>query len=164
MTNILGDLPEGHELFVFLGTAMNSKNKPCSLWITAAQLDAASPEGYDAVRVAAAWYAKKGDTTGVVGGLYSIKAERDGERCSMWFGTKRYSGMSSHSLIAAFQAADDTARDAEYRLKNERKAKEPVYMRDMERTVEALRKLPRRQALDIVHAIGIELRRRVLEA
>jgi hypothetical protein len=97
------------------------------------------------VKRVAAWYAKKADTTRTIGGLYEIKCARDGERCSMWFGTARYMGQSSHPLIPAFQAADSLARNAEYVRKNEKKASEPVYMRDMERTLEALKALPFRR-------------------
>lgn len=163
MTDIL-DTAEGEELFVYLGTRKDAKGKASALWIEAAELDKAEPTDFDAVTRAAKWYTAKADTKRNIGGVYSIKCERDGERCSMWFGTAKYSGQSAHPLIGAFQAQDAQTRDLEYREKNERKAQEPVYMRDMERTVEALKRLPRRQALDVVNAIGIELRRRVLEA
>jgi hypothetical protein len=163
MTDILDtQTAEGTELFVFLGTVQASDKKPRALWISAAELDAAGPADFDKVRQAAGWYQKKSDTVRTIGGLYEIKCERDGDKCSMYFGTALYKGHSSHSLIAAFQALDVQARDMEYRAKNERKASEPVFMRDMERTLERLKGMPRRQALDVANAIAIELRNRIL--
>jgi hypothetical protein len=166
MTDILDTPPEGHEMFVYLGSATDAKGKAHSLWISAAELDnEATAADYEAVRRAAGWYSSKGDSHRPIGGLYSIKCQRGEEgRCTMWFGTAKYSGQSAHPLIAVFQAKDAEARDMAYRAKNERKAKEPVYMRDMERTVEALRALPRRQALDVANAIAMELRNRILAA
>jgi hypothetical protein len=165
MTDILDTPAEGHEMFVYLGSATDAKGKAHSLWISAAELDNAGPGDFEAARRAAGWYNAKGDSHRPIGGLYSIKCERgEGGRCTMWFGTSKYSGQSAHPLIAVFQAADATARDMAYRAKNEKKAKEPVYMRDMERTLDTLKALPRRQALDVADAIHAELRRRILGA
>lgn len=167
MVDILDNGPDGNELFVYLGTTKGAKGKTFALWISAAELDSqATGADFDAVRRAALWYTAKGEVkASTIGGLYAMKCERsDDGKTSIWFGTKQFKGLSPHPLVPAFQAADALVRDMEYREKNERKASEPVYMRDMERTVEALKGLPRRQALDIVNAIGIELRRRVLEA
>lgn len=164
MTDILDAPAEGHEQFVYLGSAADAKGKAYSLWISAAELDKAGPGDYEAVRRAAGWYSAKGDAHRPIGGLYSIKCQREGERCTMWFGTAKYSGQSAHPLIAVFQAKDAEARDMTYRAKNEKKAKEPVYMRDMERTLDTLKALPRRQALDVADAIHAELRRRILGA
>jgi hypothetical protein len=149
---------------IYLGTATASDGKARALWIDADAFEAMEPAAYNAAREAALWYPAKSDTKRTIGGRYELKAETKGERRSVWFGTARYIGQSAHPLIAAFQADDTRARDAEYRAKNEKRAKEPVYMRDMERTLETLKALPRRQALDIADAIHIELRRRILGA
>lgn len=166
MTDILDATPEGQIEMVYLGTATGNDGKSRALWAMADEFEGLEPAAYNAAREAALWYPKKGDTARTIGGRYRLKAElkEDGRPGSVWFGTARYIGQSAHPLVAAFQADDTRARDAEYRAKNEKKAKEPVYMRDLERTLETLKALPRRQALDIADAIHIELRRRILGA
>lgn len=166
MTDILSGPEEGKVEMVYLGAAMATDGKPRALWIDADALEAFEGSNYSGVREAALWYPAKSDTKRTIGGRYELKAEfkEEGNR-SVWFGTARYIGQSAHPTIAAFQADDVRARDQEYRNKNEKKAKgDAVFMRDMERTLEALAKLPRRQALDIADAIHIELRRRILGA
>jgi hypothetical protein len=153
---------EGKAEMVYLGTAMATDGKARALWIDADVFEAMEPTAYNAAREAALWYPAKSDTKRTIGGRYELKAVFRGDRRSVWFGTARYIGQSAHPLIAAFQADDTRTRDAEYRAKNERKAKEPVFMRDMERTLETLKALPKRQALDIADAIHIELRRAIL--
>jgi hypothetical protein len=166
MTDILDTATDEQTEMVYLGVTADAKGKQYALWIVASVLEGLEPAAYNAAREKALWYGKKGDTTRTIGGRYLFKTQgrkEDGTTpVSVWFGTARYIGQDAHPLIAAFQADDTQARDMEYRRKNERKASEPVYMRDMERTVEALRALPRRQALDIANAIHIELRNRIL--
>lgn len=164
MTDILDATPEGQIEMVYLGTATGSDGKARALWIMADTFDALEPAAYNAAREAALWYPKKPDTARTIGGRYHLKADmtEEGKPGAVYFGSARYIGQSGHPLVAAFQADDSRARDADYRRKNEAKAKEPVYMRDLARTLETLRALPKRQALDIADAIHIELRKQIL--
>lgn len=166
MTDILSEGTEGERECVYLGTITDSKNKTHAMFILAEALDGIDASDDDAprqVKLLAGWYPGKRGTGRTIGGRYLTKCTvADGKMQTVWFDSLRYVGQHASPLVAVFQADAITEKDREYRQKNERKAQEPVFMRDMERTVEALRALPKRQALDIVHAISVELRRQVL--
>lgn len=168
MTDILAPTPGGLLEVVYLGGCTLQGNKAGNRWILKDALDTISSEkGVDAVELArrvSSAFGKKGTGGRVIGGVYRAKGEQDGDSLkSLNFGTLQFIGRSSSPLIPAFEAADVNARETEYTSKAERAAKaEPVFMRDMNRTLETLRKMPYRQALSCIDAISAELRRQVL--
>jgi hypothetical protein len=168
MSDILEPTPEGLLEVVFLGACTLSGGKPGNLWILSETLDKVDPndsvDPVEIVRRVASAYGKKSTGGRVIGGLYRVKGETEGERVTrMSFGTLQFIGRSTNPLVAAFEASDSQARDDERRARAERAAKsDPTIMRDMQRTVEVLRKLPVRHALAVCDAIRAELARQVL--
>jgi hypothetical protein len=162
VTDILDATPEGQVDIVYLGDYMSDKLR--TRWMPLAALEQLGAGEYDAARRVASLYTKKGTSGRVIGGIYTAKATLEGDTLKqVWFGTLKYSGQCAHPLVKAFEADSILAREAESAKRAENAAKaSPAIMRDLDRTVAALRAVPLGQALKMCDAIKAELTRQVL--